>query len=131
MNQVYFLLQLFPAPGNPASVHLTTMLWHEQWVPGHHNTSTDYGLRPVFYHKRSGVLDWSDFIILTENSRNSISVSLDNIATPVICILSGFLQHRFGPKRILMLACFPYICGWATAAVAARLKSVILLYVSR
>ena len=28
-----------------------------------------------------------------------------------------------------MLACFPYISGWATAAVVAQLKTVILLYV--
>ena len=69
--------------------------------------------------------------IETESLKNTISVSIDNIATPVVCILSGFLQHNFGPKRILMLACFPYICGWATAAVAAHFRSVYLLYVSR
>ena len=60
-----------------------------------------------------------------------ISVSIDNIATPVVCILSGYLQHKFGPKRILMLSCLPYILGWSSAGLAGHLHSVKLLYVSR
>ena len=58
-------------------------------------------------------------------------VSLDNLATPFVCILSGFLQQWFGPKPILMFACFPYMCGWGAAAIAGHLQSVALLYSSR
>jgi hypothetical protein len=27
-------------------------------------------------------------------------VSIDNLATPLVCILSGFLQQKFGPLRV-------------------------------
>ena len=30
-------------------------------------------------------------------------VSIDNLATPLICILSGFLQQKFGPLRVSVL----------------------------
>ena len=58
----------------------------------------------------------------------SALVSLDNAATPFVCILSGYLQHRYGPKRVLELACLPYIGGWLVAAFST---SAELLYVSR
>jgi hypothetical protein len=29
-----------------------------------------------------------------------ISVSIDNVATPIVCILSGFLQQKFGPLKV-------------------------------
>ena len=57
-----------------------------------------------------------------------VLVSLDNAATPIVCILSGYLQHRYGPKRVLELACLPYIGGWLVAAFST---SAELLYVSR
>ena len=31
-----------------------------------------------------------------------ISVSLDNVLTPLVCITSGLLQQKFGPLRVLM-----------------------------
>jgi len=55
-------------------------------------------------------------------------VSLDNSATPVVCILSGFLQQYFGPLRVLVFACFPYAGGWLIAALA---NSPYHLYLSR
>lgn len=55
-------------------------------------------------------------------------VSIDNLATPLVCVLSGFLQQRFGPLRVLMFACFPYSLGWLFASVAT---TVNFLYVSR
>ena len=27
-----------------------------------------------------------------------VSVSIDNIATPIVALLSGYLQHKLGPK---------------------------------
>jgi hypothetical protein len=27
-------------------------------------------------------------------------VCIDNIATPVVCILSGYLQQKLGPKKV-------------------------------
>ena len=55
-------------------------------------------------------------------------MSLDNILTPLICIVSGFLQQRFGPLRLLMFACLPYILGWVAASLAT---SHMALYISR
>merc|ERR1712218_717067 len=55
-------------------------------------------------------------------------VSMDNFATPIVCILSGFLQHRYGPLRVLQFACLPYASGWLVAAFST---SVEYLYISR
>jgi len=55
-------------------------------------------------------------------------VSLDNFATPLVCILSGFLQQYFGPLKVLVFACFPYTAGWIVAATA---DSAHYLYFSR
>ena len=29
-----------------------------------------------------------------------ILVSLDNVATPILCIVSGMCQQKFGPKKV-------------------------------
>jgi len=55
-------------------------------------------------------------------------VSLDNLLTPIICISSGFLQHKLGPLKVLMFSCLPYTLGWITAAAA---RNVYHLYISR
>ena len=76
-------------------------------------------------------------------------MSIDNLATPFVCILSGFLQQRFGPRnvsinlyiknatkdvgtlflsQVLLFACLPYLFGWVFAAYAL---SVHALYLSR
>ena len=68
----------------------------------------------------------SEFEISSD--QESWIVSLDNFATPLICILSGFLQQRFGPLKVLTFACFPYMLGWITAALA---DGVYYLYLSR
>ena len=57
-----------------------------------------------------------------------IIVCLDNTVTPIVCILSGYLQHRFGPLRVLQFACLPYAGGWIVAAFGT---SVYHLYASR
>lgn len=31
-------------------------------------------------------------------------VSLDNVATPVVCLLGGLLQQRFGPRSLVLLS---------------------------
>ena len=59
---------------------------------------------------------------------HNITVSLDNTATPLVCIVSGFLQHRYGPLRVLMFACLPYTAGWIVAAFATSAEH---LYFSR
>ena len=68
----------------------------------------------------------SEFPITAD--QESWIVSLDNFATPVVCILSGFLQQYFGPLKVLVFACFPYALGWVVAAVAV---SAEYLYLSR
>ena len=55
-------------------------------------------------------------------------MSLDNILTPLICIMSGFLQQKFGPLRLLMFSCLPYTLGWVAASLAT---SHTTLYLSR
>ena len=55
-------------------------------------------------------------------------VSLDNTVTPIVCVLSGFLQQRYGPLRVLQFACFPYIFGWLVAVLST---SAYHLYISR
>jgi len=55
-------------------------------------------------------------------------VSLDNILTPLICITSGLLQHKFGPLRVLMFSCLPYTLAWIATAVATGAWE---LYLSR
>ena len=57
-----------------------------------------------------------------------IAVSLDNILTPLICIVSGFLQQKFGPLRLLTFSCLPYTLGWVAASLAT---SHTTLYLSR
>ena len=58
----------------------------------------------------------------------ALLVSLDNVATPVVCLLAGCLQQRLGPRSLVFLACFPYFCAWVCAALAT---SASALYLSR
>ena len=57
-----------------------------------------------------------------------ITVCLDNTATPIVCILSGFFQQRYGPLRVLEFACVPYTFAWLVAALST---SAAHLYISR
>ena len=36
---------------------------------------------------------------ITEDQESSI-VSIDNLATPLVCILSGYLQQKIGPLKV-------------------------------
>ena len=45
-----------------------------------------------------------------------------------VCIVSGFLQKKFGPKKILMVACFPYFLAWLCVGFATSLPWI---YISR
>jgi len=60
------------------------------------------------------------------SDQESWIVSLDNLLSPLVCICSGFLQHKFGPLRILTFSCFPYIFGWLTAALAYKVEHIYL-----
>ena len=51
---------------------------------------------------------------------------MDNLISPIVCIVSGSLQHIFGPKKVLMLNCFPYLFSWTLAVLAGFYKNVIL-----
>ena len=61
----------------------------------------------------------------------SFPVSIDNIISPIICILSGSLQQKFGPRTILLLNCLPYLLAWIGAALSGVYKNVWFLYISR
>ena len=58
-------------------------------------------------------------------------VSIDNLISPFICILSGSLQQKFGPRTILILNCFPYLLAWIGAALSGFFTNIWLLYISR
>ena len=61
----------------------------------------------------------------------SFPVSIDNVISPIICILSGSLQEKFGPRTILRLNCLPYLLAWIGAALSGAYKNVWFLYISR
>ena len=67
-------------------------------------------------------------IIYTVSNLNFILVSIDNLMTIWVCIVSGFLQKKFGPKKILMVACFPYFLAWLCVGFATSLSWI---YISR
>ena len=46
-----------------------------------------------------------------------MTVAVDNVMTPVFCLLSGLLQGQLGPRLTLMLTCLPYLAGWGVAAL--------------
>lgn len=58
----------------------------------------------------------------------NVSVSVENVSTPIICVMAGFLQQKFGPLRVLMFCCVPYCFGWFITAMA---DSVQHLYLAR
>lgn len=58
-------------------------------------------------------------------------VSLENVISPFVCILSGFLQQKIGPKTTLIVTCLPYFLGWVCAVLSGLFKNLILLYLSR
>ena len=58
-------------------------------------------------------------------------VSVDNLMTPLVCLLSGLLQSQVGPRTCLLITCLPYLAGWVTAALAGEYHSLPLLYISR
>ena len=45
-----------------------------------------------------------------------------------VCIVSGVLQKKVGPKKILMVACLPYFLAWLCVAFATSLPWI---YISR
>ena len=53
---------------------------------------------------------------------------MDNAMTIWVCIVSGFLQKKFGPKKILVVACFPYFLAWLCVGFATSLPWI---YISR
>eukprot|EP00095_Tigriopus_kingsejongensis_P009111 maker-scaffold150_size309978-snap-gene-2.13 protein:Tk09111 transcript:maker-scaffold150_size309978-snap-gene-2.13-mRNA-1 annotation:"sugar transporter 12" len=68
----------------------------------------------------------SEFSI--NDNQESWIVSLDNVATPIVCLFSGILQQKFGPKLMLLSACLPYVSGWLLVIFAGRVED---LYLSR
>ena len=64
----------------------------------------------------------------TVSNLNFISVSIDNLMTICVCIVTGFLQKKFGPKKMLMVACFPYFLAWLCVGFATSLSWI---YISR
>ena len=58
-------------------------------------------------------------------------MSIDNVVSPLSCIISGYLQQKIGPKHVLVLTCLPYLLGWLAAVSAQYIHTVYLLYLSR
>ena len=58
-------------------------------------------------------------------------VAMDSLVSPLVCLCSGFLQTRFGPRQILRLTCLPYLLAWLCSGLAGLYKSLELLYLSR
>ena len=40
-----------------------------------------------------------------------VSVSIDNVATPIVALLSGYLQHKLGPKVRSIGCCCVFFCS--------------------
>ena len=53
---------------------------------------------------------------------------MDNLITPWVCLISGYLQLKFGPKKVIMVASLPYFVSWTLTYFAT---SVHWLYASR
>ena len=70
-------------------------------------------------------------VLITPSLKVIILVSLDNVVSPIVCIFSGFLQQKFGPRTILMVTCIPYFLSWLAAVMAGQFYSIELLYLSR
>lgn len=75
-----------------------------------------------------GFVDNPLLAVRTVSNLNFILVSIDNLMTIWVCIVSGFLQKKFGPKKILMVACFPYFLAWLCVGFAT---SLTWIYISR
>ena len=58
-------------------------------------------------------------------------MSLDNCVTPVVCLVSGYLQHRLGPRLTLVLTCLPYLTAWLLTALAGHYHHVWIIYLAR
>jgi len=70
--------------------------------------------------------DCSEFSI--SEDQESWIVSLDNLFTPLICILSGPVQQKWGSRTMLILCCIPYFVSWFLTAMA---NSYYVLYLAR
>ena len=64
---------------------------------------------------------------ISENEESWI-VCIDNFIVLFMSILSGVLQAKYGPMRMLQLTCVPYAIGWIIACFASN---VWLIYLSR
>ena len=58
-------------------------------------------------------------------------MSIDNVVSPISCIVSGYMQQKIGPKHVLVVTCLPYLLGWLAAASARYIPTIYLLYLSR
>ena len=59
------------------------------------------------------------------------SVSLDNVVSPVCCIISGFMQQKLGPRIVLIWTCLPYILGWISAIMTQHFHSVFIKVIEK
>jgi MFS family permease len=90
--------------------------------------SFSYGTNSAFVALLTPQLreDCSEFHI--DYDQESWIVSLDNLFTPLICIVAGPLQHLIGPRSSIQLSCLPYILAWLMVLNATDYK---MLYASR
>ena len=73
--------------------------------------------------------DCSDFTISPD--QESWIVSVDNLMTPLVCLLSGLLQSQAGPRACLRLTCLPYLTAWILTALAGHYHHVWIIYIAR
>ena len=87
-----------------------------------------YGMNTAFTAVMTPQLMENQTEFSISEDEESWIVSIDNFIVLFMSILSGVLQTKYGPMRILQLTCVPYIIGWITASFS---MNVWLIYLSR
>ena len=117
-----------------ASLRSSVLLRDEWRLPRSHNPPAYNGLCSLLNHTKSRVkyrytiLFWQ---LETTTTMTLFLVSIDNLISPIICILSGSLQQKFGPRTILILNCLPYLLSWIGAVLSGLFTNIWFLYISR
>uniref|UniRef100_A0A1B6CPI6 Major facilitator superfamily (MFS) profile domain-containing protein n=1 Tax=Clastoptera arizonana TaxID=38151 RepID=A0A1B6CPI6_9HEMI len=88
------------------------------------NTGLMYGFSAVAIPQ----LTEANSTIVVDEDQASWIASLGSAATPVGCILSGYLLDAIGRKKTIILTLLPMILGWSLISVATN---VVMIYIGR